>query len=135
MSRSTAALALCAGLMAAEPVDASLAGLGDPPVECLALYALLALAAPPFAPDANARRTLLVKRTLAGEPDGSELSPHGRSAALDSATEAEVRRRAAPLIAAETDAEVRLETDALLAGIRSCDRRHGFSLTPVPWID
>ena len=55
MSRSTAALALCAGLMAAEPVDASLAGLGDPPVECLALYALLALAAPPFAPDANAR--------------------------------------------------------------------------------
>lgn len=135
MSRSTAALTLVAGLMAAEPVDASLTGLGDPPVDCLALYALLALAAPPFAPDANARRALLVKRTLAGEPGAAALSARGRGAALDSATEAEVRRHAAPLIAAETDAEVRLETDALLAGIRSCDRRHGFSPTPVPWID
>jgi len=57
------------------------------------------------------------------------------SGEMEAETRARMRARGRQLTDAETDEDIRRETDAFLAGIHACDARYRLAPTPTPWRD
>jgi len=109
-----AVLALSTGLMTG---PAKALERADSHLDCMAICALLRMAAPNFAELADERRHIARQAYFRDLP-----FPLPRPMPMTGGE-----------IEAETDADVKREADAFLADIHTCDAHYSLELTPTPW--
>lgn len=118
---------------AAEPADALKRA--EAHLDCMAIYALLKMAAPPFAGLADERGAGARQSYFRDLPFPVPRPMPMTSGEIEAETRARVRARGAPLVNARTPEDEIRETDAFLADIHACDARYGLAPTPPPWRD
>ena len=104
-------------------------------LDCLGLYALLRMAAPNFADWAEDRMAHTRQAYFRDLPVPSPVPMPLTSGEMEAETDARMRARGRQLSDAETDEDIKRETDAFLADIHTCDARYGLTPTPTPWRD
>ena len=104
-------------------------------LDCLGLYALLRMAAPNFADWAEDRMAHTRQAYFRDLPFPSPVPMPLTSGEMEAETHARMRARGRQLTDAETDEDIRRETDAFLADIQACDARYDLPPTPTPWRD
>jgi hypothetical protein len=104
-------------------------------LDCMALYALLRLAAPDFAALGDQRAGGVRQRYLAELPALEPRSALLTETEIDAEIHARMQRRGTVITDATTDDEVIEVTDAFLGDLRACDSAYGFSPMPQLWID
>lgn len=132
MNAPAAALALTACLAAA---PAKALERADVHLGCMAIYALLKMGAPPLGGPAEDRRARAQQAYFRDLPVPSPVPMPLTIGEIEAETRARMQARGAVLADAESNEDVRRETDAFLADIHACDALYGLDPTPTPWRD
>lgn len=127
-----AVLALSTGLMTG---PAKVLEQADSHLDCMAIYALLRMAAPSFVELADERGHVARQAYFRDLPFPLPGPMPMTDGEIEAETGARVQARGARIAETETDADVTRETDAFLADIHACDARYGLAPTPTPWRD
>lgn len=104
-------------------------------LDCIGLYALLRMAAPPLADLAENRMGHARQGYFRDLPFPSPVPMPLTSGEMEAETRARMQMRGARVTDADSDEDITRETDALLADIHACDARYGLAPTPIPWRD
>jgi len=130
MNATALALTACLAVTPAKALERA-----EVHLDCMAIYAILEVAAPHLAGLADERGTTARQSYFRDLPKPSPVPMPLTTGEMETETRDRLIRRGTRLADAETEDEVTRETDALLADIHACDAHYRLEPTPTPWRD